>query len=138
MYADYTFYTTQYYGTAIAESDFPRLATLASDFIDMYTIGRAAAYVAEHTDDVAVKKCCCALAENFQIIHNSRAESLAGNGEKASESVGSYSVSYRSGIETSAAAESGLAQICRMYLSRTGLLYRGGVACVHSAHCHSL
>ena len=42
MYADYTFYTETFYGTAIAEADFPRLSSRASDFIDYYTRGKAA------------------------------------------------------------------------------------------------
>ena len=42
MYADYTFYTDEFFGTAIEEADFPRLSSRASDFIDYYTRGKAA------------------------------------------------------------------------------------------------
>ena len=41
VYADYDYYKTAYLGTAIAESDFPRLALRASSFLDYYTQGRA-------------------------------------------------------------------------------------------------
>jgi hypothetical protein len=41
-YADYTFYTDDYLGTAIAEADFPALALRATAVIDAITFGRAA------------------------------------------------------------------------------------------------
>ena len=61
-YADYTFYSTEWLGTAIAEADFPRLALRASDFIDYYTRGKAAASDAT----TALAKACCAIAEQMQ------------------------------------------------------------------------
>ena len=36
-YADYDFYKTSYYGSVVLDSDFPRLAERASDFIDLVT-----------------------------------------------------------------------------------------------------
>lgn len=39
-YADYEFYTTSYFGSVVPETDFPRLAEKASDFIDTMTFNR--------------------------------------------------------------------------------------------------
>ena len=136
MYADYSFYIGTYLGNAITETDFPRLATRASDYIDRVTGGRAAAWVADNPNNDAVRKCCCALAENYKIIENARAASISGSGELKSESVGAYSVSYQSGSEIVLSAEAAIARSCKDYLWNTGLLYRGGVGCVHPVHCH--
>ena len=138
MYADYTFYTETFYGTAIAEADFPRLSSRASDFIDYYTRGKAVAY--ENTTPLA--KCCCALAEQMQtdeqnkaLAAKANAAALAsGTGEVKSESVGSWSVSYATTsyyAKTVAAdavnnANAAYAAIALRYLANTGLLYRGG------------
>ena len=39
-YADFEFYTTTYHGNVVPESDFDRIADLASDFLDVITFGR--------------------------------------------------------------------------------------------------
>ena len=44
-YADFTYYTNTYFGTAIAASDFPRMALRASAVIDRITFQRAAVEV---------------------------------------------------------------------------------------------
>ena len=133
MYADYAFYTEQFYGTAISETDFPRLASRASDFIDYYTKGKA------ETSDAttALAKCCCALAEHIQteernaaIIARAQSQAMA-NGEIKSETVGSWSASYATAADykdnNSVKAQASMyADICLHYLVNTGLLYRGG------------
>lgn len=140
MYADYTFYQMDFYGDTIPEEKFPKYATAASDFIDYYTMGRAASKATLP----AVQKCCCALAEQYMTIdklQTAAAAKVTEDGIISSESVGSHSRSFRSGDSASqaVAAEQGkLANIARRYLLPTGLLYRGGVSCVHSAHCNHL
>ena len=47
IYADYEFYKTEYFGVAISEADFPRLARRASSYIDYITMGRASGYSAD-------------------------------------------------------------------------------------------
>ena len=137
MYADYTFYSEVFYGTAIDEADFPRLASKASDFLDYYTRGKAALVEDESVLDL-LKKACCAVAEQMQedeaddaVADKARSAALDG-GELKSESVGSYSVSYatsadyaksRSSVMDKRAAYSWIAM---QYLVNTGLLYRGG------------
>lgn len=140
MYADWNFYLLNYYGNVIQEAEFDRYASQASDFIDYYTMGRAA----KNADLPAVKKCCCALAEQYKAIEAVRAAAAAKvttDGIIASESVGSHSRSFRTGADgTQAVAEESkeLVNIARRYLMPTGLLYRGGVGCVHAAYCDDL
>lgn len=138
-YADYDFYVNEYGGIAIAEPDFKRLANQASMYINSATMNRA------NTDPVleAVKMCCCALAEQYQLIDT--AEALAahslnvsseGGGEVSSETVGSWSRSYQSGgysaqtaIQAARESRSTLLETVKMYLGNTGMLqavgYRG-------------
>lgn len=136
-YADYEFYTNTYFGSAIKAEDFPRLALRASSFLDYYTQGRAE----KNSDLPAVKMACCAIAEQYQMIETaqtvaqkSMSYSLESNGQEvSSESVGSWSKSYKSGAESASAAIASvenskqlLADIAKQYLYGTGLLYRGG------------
>ena len=150
-YADYEYYTTTYLGTAIQEDAFPRLALRASSFLDYYTQGRAA----KNAELDALKLCCCALAEQYQVIETAQAlaqKALTASlesgdsGELQSQTVGSWSKSYRSGgesaqqaAEAAQAAEAMLASIVQRYLAGTGLLYRGRCCYGHvSAHSHGL
>lgn len=128
-YADYNYYAETFYGDLIPEESFDKYISRASDYIDRITMGKAATYTA----DEAVKKAACAVAEQLMLIGSARA-SIA-SGEIASESVGSHSVSYRSGVETAASLEAGLLNVATGYLANTGLLYRG-VPYVYATHCH--
>ena len=141
-YADYEYYTTTYLGTAIKEADFPHLSLRASSFLDYYTQGRAA----QNSDLDAIKMACCAVSEQYQVIDTARAlaqkalsSSLSSEGgELQSQTVGSWSKTYRSGGESAQqattaaqAAQASLASVAAQYLSSTGLLYRGrGCGCV--------
>ena len=140
-YADYEYYTTTYLGTAIKEDDFPRLSLRASSFLDYYTQGRAA----QNPDLDALKMACCAVAEQYQYIDTAQAlaqkslsASLESDGELQSQTVGSWSKTYRSGgdsaqqaLSSMQAAKASLASIVQQYLAGTGLLYRGrGCYCV--------
>lgn len=127
MYADYTFYTIDFYGDTIPKDKFDKYATRASDYIDYLTWRKAQ----EMTNDSAVKKCCCALAEQYMSIDKLKEAASAKvteDGIIASESVGSHSRSFRNGTEAEQAiqeAEKALPAIARRYLLPTGLLYRG-------------
>lgn len=136
IYADFEFYQASYFGKLIQEEDFPRLSLQASQYIDYITRGKAAA----KAELEAVKMCCCALAEKYQAIEtaerlavNSLAAGAADGGEVSSESVGSWSRSYRSSgysaqsaIQTAREGRSVLLETARQHLANTGLLYRGG------------
>lgn len=137
VYADYEYYTDTYLGTAIEEETFSRFALRASTFLDYYTQGRAA----KNAELDALKMACCAIAEQYQMMDTAQKiakKSLAFTAESdgaevSSESVGSWSKSYRSGGDSAAAAAAALkesqamlADIAKQYLAGTGLLYRGG------------
>lgn len=116
-YADYTFYTGTYLGTAIAsQADFDRLAMRASAFIDRITFGRAAPVVYAGTDlDTIgqIKLATCAVAEEHQKIDN---------GIVTSERVGQHSVNY---AVPTMSDEARMAKAARLYLAMTDLMYRG-------------
>lgn len=135
-YADFCFYANEYYGQTVDEFAFPRLAIRASSFLDYYTQGRAA----QNPELKALKMACCAVAEQYQIIEQAQAmarkrlaESLKSDGgEVQSESVGSWSKTFRSAGDSAGSAASvaanaqeSLAAVARQYLAGTGLIYRG-------------
>ena len=139
MYADYAYYISDFYGDAIPEAKFDKYASVASDFIDYFTMGKAAG----KAELDAVKKCCCALAEQYMTVDAVKtavAAKVTADGIISSESDGSHSRSFRSGAEGEqavAAATAELSNIARRYLLPTGLLYRG-VSNVYSTYCNSL
>lgn len=137
IYTDYDYYCNEYFGNSIKEADFQRLALHASQYIDYITRGRA------QTDIEEVKMCCCALAEQQQTIETAKelaqaslSDGAAGGAEVQSETVGSWSKSYRSTGEIAQAVaeiekngKTAQLDIARRYLANTGLLYRGGGRC---------
>lgn len=145
-YADYEYYKTTYLGTAIKEDDFPRLSLRASSFLDYYTQGRAA----QNVDLDALKMACCAVAEQYQYVDTAQSlaqksltASLETDGELQSQTVGSWSKTYRSGGETAQqaavaaqTAQASLSAAAMQYLAGTGLLYRGrGCGCGYVPPC---
>ena len=137
MYASYEFYHSHYYNNILTEVDFNRLATRASDYIDRITNFKAAGYAesAPAAKRDVLAKCCCELAEQYQEIEGAQSFARSSEGNLQSESVGSYSRSFRSGAERIAEENARLYGIAEMYLAHTGLLYRGVGCCVHTAHC---
>lgn len=110
-YADFQYYKDTFLGNAIEDVDFPRLSLRASEYIDAHTGGvipRLSAIPEE------VQKATCAVAEKIQTYES--------EAEVASESVGSYSVTYKT---SDATYEQELGKVLRLYLGNTGLLYRG-------------
>lgn len=145
-YANYEYYTFTYLGTAIKEDDFPRLSMRASSFLDYYTQGRAA----QNVDLDALKMACCAVAEQYQYVDTAQSlaqksltASLETDGELQSQTVGSWSKTYRSGGETAQqaataaqTAQASLSAAAMQYLAGTGLLYRGrGCGCGYVPPC---
>jgi len=107
VYADYDYYLNEYYGRTIQAEDYPRLALRGSQYIDYITQGRAAA----RADLEAVKMCCCELAEKYQTLDAAMTlanKSLSAGAEDRlevqSESVASWSRSYRAGGDSAQAA----------------------------------
>lgn len=135
-YADFAYYSEVYGGSLIPQDKFSSLAEKASDRIDAATFGRLENDVPEEYEK-NVKRCCCELAENiYNYSALSDGSAIAGAGSVASENIGKYSVTYRSGTEqiSTISAQlngenSGLEDIYKniimRHLGRTGLLFRG-------------
>lgn len=63
-YVDYEFYTTSYFGSAVPEADFPRVAEKASEFVDTMTFDRLVdGLPTNERAQKRIKKAVCSLAE---------------------------------------------------------------------------
>ena len=113
-YVTYEFYRTEYMGAEITdEADFERSRLEAEAYIDRITMGG----ITDVTD--AVKNAVCAVAEIIcRQTHDE--ESVI-----ASESVGNHSRNYTKTAKTESEREAEKYRKASLYLSRTGLLYRG-------------
>lgn len=123
-YADYTFYTTTFLGTAIASSgDFAALALRASAVLDQLTYNRAVAIITAATDTVTIdkiKKATCALAEELHIQ-----DTANGVDGISSESIGNYSVSYSDNSNRKQTNSNKNLNAITLWLTGTDLLYKG-------------
>lgn len=120
-YADYQYYKDVYLGSQISEQDFPRLAERATEFVRYMTRGKSDG----QAELDAVKSAVCAAAEQQQMLEVSAQGTLESGGELASETVGSWSQSFRSADEVAKGAYAQMAAAVSRYLTATGLLYRG-------------
>lgn len=121
MYADYIYYRDVYAGTTISEEAFAALARRASLFIDQLTFNRL--NQGRVVTD-AVKMATCAVAEAVKTNEAAQQAAAAAAGKK-SESVGSWSVSYQSAAEISAAVNDAMTDAATPYLIYAGLMDRG-------------
>src|SRR5690349_13669745 len=122
-YADFTYYSNTFLGTAIAETDFPRLALRASGVLDQLTFGRVAPIVTAATDTETIDKikmATCEVAEELQ-----REDSAGGADGLQSESQGQYSVSYGSNSSRSKTNKTKQNEAANLWLANTGLLFKG-------------
>ena len=104
-YADYEFYTTSYFGSVVLETDFPRLAERASDFVDTMTFDRLVGGLP--TDErlqKRIKKAVCSLAEKMYQIE--LAEKNATNAAVSGTSSAIGSGGSTTGIVTSVSSGS--------------------------------
>lgn len=131
IYADYNFYVSSFYGNVIPEEEYAAAALRASQFLDYYTMNRAK----QQPELEALKLACCAMAEEYHTIFTAQKlsqQAAETTGEMQSQTVGSYSVTYRSKADTArtiaAEARGRMVAIARQHLAHTGLLYRGGGA----------
>lgn len=120
-YADYEFYTTSYFGSAVPETDFPRLSERASDFIDTMTFSRLVnGLPTNERSQKRIKKAVCSLAElmyqielaeknatNAAVSGTSTAIGSGGSttGVVTSVSSGSESISYATPQQIGASAK---------------------------------
>ena len=120
-YADYEFYTTSYFGSVVPETDFPRLAERASDFVDTMTFDRLVdGLPTDERSQKRIKKVVCSLAElmyqielaeknatNAAVSGTSTAIGSGGSttGVITSVSSGSESISYATPQQIGASAK---------------------------------
>jgi hypothetical protein len=117
VYADYTYYTGTFLGTAITSADFAALALRATAVIDQITFGRAT----DDTDnETAIKNAMCAIAEELQ--RQDASGSLDGI---SSESQGQYSVSFFEHSQRAKSNQSKLENVAKLWLANTFLLFGG-------------
>lgn len=129
-YATYDYYTKDFGGEIIPESSFTSACLRASRYIDALTAGKAKDYAEQE----AVKNAVCAAAEVAYRYSVSDKQTLE-TGNKAGETIGSYSVTYRqstSNAQSYSESKSFTDQLnnemyaaAALYLFSTGLLYRG-------------
>ena len=104
-YADYDFYTTSYFGSVVPETDFPRLAERASDFVDLMTSDRLVDGLPENErSQKRIKKAVCSLAELMYQIE--LAEKNATNAAMSGTSTAIGSGGSTTGIVTSVSSGS--------------------------------
>lgn len=128
-YADYDYYINEFYGTAIAEADFPGLSVKASQMVDYYTSGQAR--TAKGYDLTAVKNAVCAFAEIIQDEVRLTASTFSSDrtSQVQSETVGSWSRSYGSAAATGTDLEmiaTRKREALLMWLGGTGMLQATG------------
>ena len=104
-YADYEFYTTSYFGSVVPETEFPRLAERASDFVDTMTFDRLVDGLPENErSQKRIKKAVCSLAELMYQIE--LAEKNATNAAVSGASTAIGSGGSTTGIVTSVSSGS--------------------------------
>lgn len=128
-YVDYDYYKNEFYGTAIAETDFPGLAMKGSHMVDFYTGGQAR--TATGDDLTAVKNAACAFAEIIQDEGRLTAATFSSDrtSQVQSETVGSWSRSYGSAAATGTDLEmiaSRKREALLMWLGGTDMLQAAG------------
>lgn len=119
-YADYVFYKTSYFGSVVPETDFPRLAERASDFVDLMTSDRLVdGLPTNERSQKRIKKAVCSLAELMYQIDLAEKNAInqastnltdtnVGNikaGAVTSVSSGSESISYATPQQIGASAK---------------------------------
>ncbi len=130
-YAGYIYYSGTYCGSLIPEEKFSYYSARASEYIDKQTFDRLLSGVPQELAN-KVSSCCCELAENIYRFAPISPENSS-SADIASEKVGQYSVSYRSGSEKISSMlgkkDAGLTDLLYSILSKhlgtTGLLYKG-------------
>jgi len=124
-YATWTQYNTEYFGTKIAEEEFPALILKASAVIDQLTFDRTAAIITLGTDAALIAKIVSATCAVAETLH---AQDIDGEKEIASESVGGHSVSYVSNKTMQASALERQRAAAKLYLGSSELMFPGFAA----------
>lgn len=114
-YVAYEYYAESYKGEKLTEDIFPRYAKWASALVDQMTFGRLKDL--PEIPDCVRDAICCAAEKRFSFVAKA-------DRDLKSESNDGYSVSYADAGEEGSLVES-IKEDIRIYLSGTGLLFRG-------------
>lgn len=120
MYTEYEFYTEQY-GGSLPEQEFQRMEVRAGYYLDTLTGNRLRGHPERVTD--AVKMAVCALVEELH-----QQEDVRKRGRVASFQNDGYSETLSYGRDSRSDTRR-LRDIAHLYLTGTGLLYRGARPC---------
>ena len=123
MVADFDFYQTEYFGKLLSSEEFPEYATRADAWLSELTFDRYSSPDLSESQLHAVKMAECAVADLwFQYLTEA-----ATNPSISKETVGSHSVTYRTGTEAASSWAARIHETAARYLMTTGLLYRGAI-----------
>ena len=123
MIATYDFYQTEYYGKLLTSEEFPEYATRADTWLSELTFDRYASPDLSESQLQAVKMAECAVADLWFQYQTE----AASNPAISKETVGSHSVTYRTGTEAASGWAARIYETAARYLMTTGLLYRGAI-----------
>ena len=123
MVADYAFYTGEYYGKLLSSEEFPEYATRADAWLSELTYNRYCSPDLSESQLQAVKMAECAVADLWYQLQTEQASNPA----ISKETVGSHSVTYRTGTEAASGWTARIHETAARYLMTTGLLYRGAI-----------
>lgn len=122
-YTDYDFYRTHYAGNAIPIDVFAEFSMRASERIACDTRARATQILQSEANaelKEAISRCTCAIAD---ILYAQHSRAKATQNGLASESLGNWSRTYRADDKFAVNLLIHTAE--KLYLSESGLLYRG-------------
>lgn len=118
---DYTYYTDTYKGTYLSNDLFNKYVVKANMFVNTLTCNRASS-VTESSDGVLVTKLKMCICEMCDRIGSHTSDGLMNDSSKSSETVGPWSVSYKSDSVSNSIMKE-LKSVVDMYLSGTYLTY---------------
>ena len=133
MFADFSFYEEVYHGDLLTEEEFPKFAERADTWLTERTMGRCSRPCLSEMIRISLKKAECAVADAL------RSSEPTGLSDPAvqKETVGDYSVTYRSSADLDRETAARVCDLITRYLAYTGLLFRGVPICyADTAHCH--
>lgn len=109
---DYTYYQDTFNGSVIPSASFTELSSRATEYVDSRVFQPI---LPEHED--VLKKAVCRVAELIYTERN-------GGGVVTSETVGPHTITFKTEADR-LSFEARLDYTTKMYLAKTGLLYRG-------------
>ena len=123
MISDFDFYQTEYFGKLLTSEEFPEYATRADAWLSELTFDRYSSPDLSESQLQAVKMAECAVADLWYQLQTEQASNPA----ISKETVGSHSVTYRTGTEAASGWAARIYDTAARYLLTTGLLYRGAI-----------